>query len=372
MPKKLADIITKLTKYHGMVNIAEALDDKTIDEMALASCEGYEIDKNSREQWLSGMQENLKLAMQVWEQKNYPHENAANIKYPLLSSAAIQFSSRALPSIVKGKDVVKCRVIGEDPYGAKAAKGQRISTHMSWQCTDEMPEWEPDMDRGLTVLPILGTFFKKTYYDDLLRRNASIFRSPEFVLINYYAQSLESAPRVTDIFTLYPNEIESRKRRGTYVDEDYGSATTKLREEDDLSSRDEDKPHVFIEQHRWWDLDDDGYQEPYIVTIHLDSQKIVRIKARYDLENIQHDTSRIIRIEPVQFFTQSVRVRVFAGAYQPDHQRHHQSVARFRHPCQRASGLYRQRRESWTRQGRRTHPHAHERVDPRALHRGRS
>jgi hypothetical protein len=31
---------------------------------------------------------------------------------------------------------------------------------------------------------------------------------------------------------------------------------------------DRDKPHEFLEQHRYWDLDEDGYPEPYIVTVH--------------------------------------------------------------------------------------------------------
>jgi predicted phage terminase large subunit-like protein len=44
----------------------------------------------------------LKLATQVMEKKNYPWPNAANVKYPLLTTAAMQFAARAYPALVPG------------------------------------------------------------------------------------------------------------------------------------------------------------------------------------------------------------------------------------------------------------------------------
>jgi chaperonin GroES len=47
------------------------------------------------------------------------------------------------------------------------------------------------------------------------------------------------------------------------------------------AANDDDAAAPFLEQHRLWDLDDDDYPEPYIVTVHKESQKVVRIVARY-------------------------------------------------------------------------------------------
>jgi hypothetical protein len=41
------------------------------------------------------------LAEQVWEKKSFPFENAANVKYPLISTSAIQFAARAMPEFIK-------------------------------------------------------------------------------------------------------------------------------------------------------------------------------------------------------------------------------------------------------------------------------
>ena len=36
-------------------------------------------------------------------------------------------------------------------------------------------------------------------------------------------------------------------------------------------NNDEDAPHEFLECHCTWDLDEDGYEEPYVITIHKDT-----------------------------------------------------------------------------------------------------
>src|SRR5258706_11891143 len=67
-------------------------------------------------------------------------------------------------------------------------------------------------------------------------------------------------------------------------------------------------PHKFIECHTTWDLDNDGYAEPYIFTVHYDSAKVVRIVARFDEESIEtekdDDGDEIIsKINPIHYFT---------------------------------------------------------------------
>jgi hypothetical protein len=37
-----------------------------------------------------------------------------------------------------------------------------------------------------------------------------------------------------------------------------------------------EEPEAFIEQCRYIDLDGDGYKEPYLVTVHVDSKTVVR------------------------------------------------------------------------------------------------
>ena len=50
-----------------------------------------------------------------------------------ITTAALQFNARAYPAIVPSGDMVKVKVHGADPDGAKVARGDRIAAHMSWQ-----------------------------------------------------------------------------------------------------------------------------------------------------------------------------------------------------------------------------------------------
>ena len=287
-------------------NIAASLDKETLDDIAEAVMTGYDIDEESRSKWKEKNKKAMKLAMQIWEEKHFPFENAANIQYPMLSIAAIQFSARAMPNFVKEFDVVKGKVIGEDPTGEKANQAKRVSTHMSYQCKTEMEEWEEDTDKLLTVLPILGCCFKKTWFSPNLERNVSEFRSPEHIVINYFAKSMKTVPRITEIYTLYPNEIEERKRQEIFLDVDLGEPTTTKNEDDEetVSTLDPDHPHVFLEQHTFYDLDGDGYKEPYIITVHKDTKKVVRITARFEVEGVKQDEEgKITKIDPIHYYT---------------------------------------------------------------------
>ena len=72
----------------------------------------------------------------------------------------------------------------------------------------------------------------------------------------------------------------------------------------DVSEIDDTTPYLLIEQHGYFDLDDDGYKEPYVVTFHLESGQVLRIVARYDEEGVTlDDEGNLLQIEPLQFYT---------------------------------------------------------------------
>ena len=54
----------------------------------------------------------------------------------------------------------------------------------------------------------------------------------------------------------------------------------------------EDNPDRFLEQHCFADLDDDGIDEPYIITIHENTMTIVRIVARFDKRSFMVKTEQ--------------------------------------------------------------------------------
>jgi chaperonin GroES len=280
-------------------NLAEELDENELNRIGQKVVEEYEIDEESRKEhgWTERNKAAMDLALQVRTAKNHPWPNASNIKYPLISTAAIQFNARAYPAVIDGFNVVKGRVLGEDQDGQKAQRAERIGDHMSYQLLQEMDGWEEDTDRLLMMLPIVGCAFRKSYFDPVRGKNRSELVPPDKFVVNYWAKDLETTPRATHVLEFYPNEIQTKMRGGLWLTQELGLPQD--------AANDDQAPHTFLEQHRLLDLDDDGYAEPYIVTVHKESMKVLRIVARYDEKGIEADASgkMIVCIKPVRMFT---------------------------------------------------------------------
>jgi chaperonin GroES len=331
-----------LTDQITDINLARHLDQQTLDKLGGDVVREYNIDENSRADWLDRAEKALKFATQEGEEKQYPWPKASNVIWPLISQAAFQFGARAYPAMIQGKRVVKGIVWGSDrgtpmtqdgasdgkpkmnpdgspawlvAPGEKQARADRIGEHMSWQLLSEMQEWEPQTDALLHQMPVVGGAIRKTYRDPAQNRNFSLWVPLAQLVWNYGAPSFEAASRHTEIVQLYPHEIlENELADEMFLPLEYGTASSEDgqipgREDDSgggsQEGADADAPHVFLEQHRRMDLDDDGYPEPYVVTVHKRSSKVVRIVARYDADGItsSEDGETILRIEPVEHYT---------------------------------------------------------------------
>lgn len=294
-------------------NIAEHLDDEQLREIGREVVDGYDTDKDSRAEWEERNADALRLALQVKQNKNFPWRNASNVKYPLVTIACMQFNARAYPALVPGTKPVKHRVIGADPTGEKEARAKRVSTHMNYQITVEDESWEDEMDRLLMSEALLGTCFKKSYFDPDKGRNITEMISADSLVMDYYARSVEDVRRKTHVTYPYKNEIISKMRLGIYKEYELSSdefMPTPIQEASDEAQGKEqpldsqDDPYTTLEQHCWMDLDEDGYEEPYVVTVLYNTAKVLRIKPRFFQENIVYGRNgQIGRIDPVEMFT---------------------------------------------------------------------
>lgn len=306
----------KLANYIDDVNIAEHLPEEELHKIGSDVYAGFDLDLGTRVDWDKAMEEWLRLAKQTVEPKTYPWPKASNVKYPLLSTAAMQFGARAYPSLVPSNEqVVKARVIGKDPTGEKLDRAERVSIYMSYQLMDEMEGWEEDMDKMLIMLPILGTLFKKTYWDSVKKVNCSRLVLPKNLVVNYWSKCLPTSERVSEIIEMSPRVLKERQMAGLFLDIDLGEAPQPVammqtKEVYAQPALDDTTPYTLIEQHTYLDLDNDGYKEPYIVTIHKESTKVLRIVARFDEESFvwkegTEDSSSpvLVKIEPIQYYT---------------------------------------------------------------------
>jgi len=306
-----------ITKLQDSENINEMLSEDESAYIGRRVVEGYDADERSRDKWREKMQDSLELALQVTKQKTYPWAGAANVKFPLLTIASLQFASRAYPALVKAPQVAKMRKTGDDLQGQKAAAADRVSAHMSWQLLEQDEQWEEDQDKAFLALPILGCIFKKSYYDPALAHNCSKTILPQDLAVDYYAKSIEQAERKTHIFDMYDRQIRERELRKMWSEVEYSSEG--MSEKTDTDKRqgitppmdDRGRPRKFLEQHTYIDLDGDGYKEPYVVTVHKQSRRVVRIVHRF---------RAIVSEQSLEIEDLTKRIQALAEGLQPPEQ----------------------------------------------------
>ena len=302
------ELETSLTteKILSSPNIAELLTDDELNHIGYNVAYEFNLDKESRSQWEKRVEDAMKLALQVVETKSFPWSGASNVKFPLVTMAALQFHSRAYPALIPSSRIVKIGIDTEQEQDPNLVlQRKRVEDHMSYQVLEEDQNWESEMDKVLITVPIVGCAFKKTYWDFNEDHPVSENILAKDFVVSYWTKNLKDCTRQTHILYLSKNDVLARQRRGIWLDMNLSDPQTIP--QDDLTNTqnkaqgvdqpafDPATPYEFLEQHRWEDLDGDGFKEPYIITIHKDTRKVVRIVANYFEESIKRNSKEIGR-----------------------------------------------------------------------------
>lgn len=298
-------------------NIAEELTEQQLAEIAERVKTDYDTDCYSRKAWEKAYENWIGMTNQAIEYKTKPWQGAANIKYPLMTQAALNFNARMMPAMMPNNEPVGTEVFGADPTGERNKISRGVSKHMNYQLVTEMDEWEEEMDATFMALSISGQEYKKTYFDPLLGRNVSRHITPLNLVINYYADKMENS-RKTERHRWTKNYILEKINAGFFRDidwEEHPDPTPSVVDpveannaenlgHEEPSTVDSATPFLALEQHAWLDLDEDGYEEPYIITMMADSLEILQITPRFDDETIIMDAEgAVIKIEAYESYT---------------------------------------------------------------------
>lgn len=317
--KKLLEAVTNEED-----NLADLFSDDDLTLMGKEVIQNYLVDLESRGDWEKHSKEWLSLAAQIREQKNEPWPGASNVKYPLLTKACLQFHARASQTLIHTLSPVVAKPMGRDVDGRKASRASRNSTYMNYQLVNENKDWITDQDRLLLILSVIGLAYKKTWYSPAKGYNCSELVLPNELIVSYRARKFEEA-RKTHAMWVPGNTVSENKVRGLYSDVDLGdpsSATPgdQIADSEDkrrgiVNSDGETEGHYFIlEQHYYWDFDDDGYKEPYIVTVDYHSEQVLRIVPRYSINDVERIGDKIARIKPEEYFTLYTFIPDFTSA----------------------------------------------------------
>ena len=271
-------------------NLAEQIEEDELISIGEEVYEKYEADKESRAEWESMFERGFDLLGLKLEETTEPFEGAATAVHPLLIESAVKFQSRASQELFPSSGPVKAQVLG-DVTVDKQRQANRVQNFMNYQMTEQMPEYFDEFERMLFHLPLIGSSFKKIYYDASLERPVSEFVPIDQFYVSYYATDLRRADRYTHVLYRSPREIANAMYSGMYAEIDLPDAY--IPEQSDLTqkmdtvlglspSSDTDMQYVLLEQHCYLDIEGLGYECPYIVTIEETSRKVLSIRRNWN------------------------------------------------------------------------------------------
>jgi hypothetical protein len=276
-----------IAEWYG--DLSETLDEDDLGTIANDIIENYEADKNSRAEWESMFERGFDLLGLKLEQGTEPFEGACTAVHPLLIESAVKFQSKASGELFPVGGPVKTQILGKSTP-EKEMQANRVKNFMNYQLTEQMPEYFDEFERMLFHLPLIGSAFKKLYYDATLKRPASEFIPIDQFYVSYYATNLRNADRYTHVIYRSPVEIAKDIRAGVYQDVelptpsqgDMPAFTEKMDTILGLSpSSDHDPQYILLEQHCYLDIEDDDVSLPYIVTVEQQSQRVLSIRRNY-------------------------------------------------------------------------------------------
>jgi hypothetical protein len=278
-------------------NLAEEMPDRELSRISSDLLSEFDANKASRQEWEDAYTNGLELLGFTYDERTQPFRGASAVTHPLLAEAATQFQAQAFNELLPASGPVRTVVMGKESP-SKNQQAQRVRQFMNYYITTVMEEYTPDMDQMLFYLPLAGSTFKKTYYDETLGRAVSRFVPAENLVVPYETSDLETCPNITQVVRMSLNDLRKRQIYGTYLDVEVIPAQKEMSSLDGAMDRIEglepnqiDYDCTILEVHA--DLDLEGYEElddegeptgikvPYIVTISEDNGQILSIRRNY-------------------------------------------------------------------------------------------
>ena len=284
-------------------NLAEVLDDATLDPLGSKLTSDYMDYRSSRKDWEDTYRNGLDLLGFKYERRTEPFRGASGVTHPVLSEAVTQFQAQAYKELLPADGPVRTQILGlETP--AKQDQANRVKDFMNYQIMDQMKEYEPEFDQMLFYLPLSGSTFKKVYYDELLGRAVSKFIPADDLVVPYSATNLDDAEAVVHIIKMSENDLRKQQVGGFYRDITLNppqmssdEITKKEQELEGVKQNKQDDIYTLLECHvnldleGFEDLDSQGMPTgiklPYVVTVEESSRKVLSIRRNYAENDIK-------------------------------------------------------------------------------------
>jgi len=280
-------------------NLAEFLPDEVLDEMGADLSQKYQDYQMGRKEWERSYTQGLDLLGFKYDMRTEPFQGASGATHPVLAEAVTQFQALAYKELLPADGPVRTQVIGA-PNEEKTKQAERVKDFMNYELMEKMKDYEPDFDQMLFYLPLAGSAFKKTYYDELSKKAVSKFVPADDLIVPYTATSLDDAEAIIHRVKVSKNELRKQQVAGFYLDIDLGSprqveddVEKKERELEGQRKTQDDDVYTLLECHV--NLDIEGFEDadetgepsgikiPYIVTVDEATRNVLAIRRNYEI-----------------------------------------------------------------------------------------
>ena len=278
-------------------NLAEEMPDRELQRISGELLSEYESNNESRSEWVDTYSKGLELLGFTYDERTQPFRGASGVTHPLLAEAATQFQAQAFNELLPPQGPVKTSIMGKESR-QKQEQARRVKTFMNYYITNVMEEYTPDMDQMLFVLPLAGSTFKKTYYDEAMGRIVSRFVPAENLIVPYNTSDLDTCPNITQMVTMSLNDMRKMQVSGFYRDVEVVPAQKEMSDISEMTNKIEGfepsnidynctllECHVDLDLDGYEDVDEDGeptgIKVPYIVTLSLDNGQVLSVRRNY-------------------------------------------------------------------------------------------
>ena len=282
-------------------NLADVMEDSDLGQISNDLIGSIDDDFSSRQDWEDTYKRGLDYLGMQNEERVEPFEGSSGVVHPLLAESVTQFQAQAYREMLPATGPVRTQVVGgQNEQLTKQA--ERVKDYMNYMITYEMEEYDPEMDQMLFYLPIVGSTFKKVYFDPLKGRAVSQFVHAEDLVVPYGATDLATCPRITHVIKMDSNEVRKLQLAGFYRDVDLpdnGSSGEEMSEVQETINEIQGvhpsnasveltlyEVHTDLDLKGFEDMGNDGAPSglklPYIVTIVEDTGEVLSIRRNYE------------------------------------------------------------------------------------------
>lgn len=282
-------------------NLAEFLDEKTLDSLSQQIVDWAEQAITERESWYACLEKGMEtLGIAALDSDDRPFDGASTVTHPLVAESAVQFQSRAIEEFFPSAGPVKAKTVPGASLDV-IQQGERVAGFFNHYLTDVDEGYYDDSDKMLFRLALEGHVFRKVFRCPITGKAKARFVTAGNLLVPYESSSLADAEYAIHRYYMPLNDLKRAMRSGHFKKyefdkSDFGGIEQNEEKtaEDESDRRDAigtegDTPEIY-EAHCEISIPDDplGDEEislPYIVTVEKNTRKVLSVYRNWKMDD---------------------------------------------------------------------------------------